>query len=179
MNKQRLAKATIINLSSRVVLGILSLLQVVLIARVFGVSETIDAYMVAIWIPLIIWGLGDSVLIYSLVPYLVSLHVKDGVKSAREAAGHIFSWFIILLLGISIGVYLVSPYLVYILVPGFSKDAQILTAELLRYLSPAILIAGLTAFLSSILYTLKKFTVPAIAALFPDIGAIGFILYGI
>lgn len=179
MKSQGLTKATAFNLFSRLGLGILGFLQVVLIAKAFGVSVTTDAYMVAIWIPLFVWGMGDSVLIYALVPYLVSIQVKEGSKSANEAANHIFSWFLLVLLAVSIMLYLCASPLVYILVPGFSKEAKLLTVELLRWLSPSVFLGGLAAFFASLLFSIRKFAVPAVTALFPDLGAIGFILFGI
>lgn len=179
MNKQRIVKAALVNLFSRVGLGVLGFIQVILIAKAFGVSITTDAYMVAIWIPLFIWGMGDSVLVYSLVPYLVSLQVKEGKNSSRESVNDIFSWFLLIMLAATIGIYFGSEYIVRILVPGFSDEGRILTAGLLRWLSPAILLGGLTAFLTAILYALKKFTVPAIVALLPDIGAICFLVFGV
>lgn len=179
MNSQKIAKAVAINLSSRIGLGVLGLLQVVLIAKAFGVSAITDSYMIAIWIPLFIWGIGDSVLTYSLVPYLITLYVKNDKQTAKEAANQIFSWFFLLLMLFASLMYLISPYLVYILAPGFSKEVRILTHSLLQLLSPAIFFGGLTAFFSALLYTIKRFSIPAIAALLPDVCAISFILFGI
>jgi len=176
---RKIAKAAIINVSSRIGLGIFGFLQIILIARTFGISHAIDAYMIAIWIPLLVWGIGDSVLIYSLVPYLVFIHVKDGKQHVKEAVNHIFSWFFLSFLLFAFLFYLISPYLTYILAPGFSEDVRVLTADLLRWLSPTIFLGGLTAFFSALLYTIKRFSVPALVALFPDLGAIGFILFGI
>jgi len=178
LRKQRLARSAAINLSSRIGLGIFGLLQVVLIAREFGVSSTTDAYMIAVWITLIIWGMGDTVLTYSLVPYLVSLHVKDGRQRTMAAVNRIFTWFFLAMLAFAIFIYLIAPYLVYVLVPGFSQEAYLLTVELLRLLSPVVFLGGLAAFMAALSYTLRRFGVPAIAAQLPDLGAIAFILFG-
>jgi putative peptidoglycan lipid II flippase len=176
---QKIAIAATINLSSRIGLGIFGLLQLVLIAKAFGIGTATDAYMIAIWIPLLVWGIGDSVLIYSLVPYLISLYENYGKQHAGETANHIFSWFFLSFLLLASLLYLISPYLSYILAPGFSEDVRVLTADLLRWLSPTIFLGGLTAFFSALLYTIKRFSVPALVALFPDLGAISFILFGI
>jgi len=178
LRQQRLGRSALINLLSRLGLGVFGLLQVILIAREYGVSATTDAYMISVWITLIIWGMGDTVLTYSLVPYLVSKHVKEGRERAVEAANHIFTWFFLSLLVLAVVLYLVAPYLVALLAPGFSTEAYLLAVDLLRLLSPVVFIGGLAAFLAALSYTLQRFGVPALAAQLPDLGAISFILFG-
>ena len=178
MDKQKITRAALINILSRGGVGILRVIQLMLIARVFGASLTTDAYIVARWIPLFVWGLGDTVFTVSLVPYLVSLKVKNGIQSARETTDHIFSWFLLLLLGVALAIYFTSPFVVYILAKGFSKETHDLTVKLLRWLCLAIFFGGLTAFSASLLYTIRKFIVPAIAAMFPSLGVIWFIILG-
>ncbi|MEK6759372.1 MAG: murein biosynthesis integral membrane protein MurJ [Deltaproteobacteria bacterium] len=178
MKEQRLARSVAINLVSRFSLGIFGFLQIILIAKAFGVSASTDAFLIASWIIFIFWSIGDTVLTYSLVPHLINTFVNSGLDGAKKASDGIFFWFCIMLAVFTLSVYLGSEYIIYLLAPGFSENAHVLTAELLRWLTPAIFLGGLSAFFSSLLFTVKRFTVPAIAALFPDFGAIGFLLFG-
>jgi putative peptidoglycan lipid II flippase len=179
LTKQKIAKDVAINFASRIAIGILGLLQLTLIARAFGASHTTDAYMVAKWIPLFVLGSGDSVLSYSLVPYLVGMRVDEGQQSVKEKTNSIFSWFFLSLCICTIVIYVITPYLIRIIVPGFPEETKILTIKLLRWLCPAIFIGGLSAFSSSLLFAVKKFSVPAIASLFPYFGGVVFILIGV
>ncbi len=178
MRQKRLGRSALINLLSRLGLGAFGLLQVILIAREFGVSATTDAYMIAVWVTLIIWGMGDTVLTYSLVPYLVSKYVKEGRGKALIAVNNIFTWFFLSLLVLSFLLFVLAPYLVAVLAPGFSTEAAALATDLLRVLSPVVFFGGLAAFLASLSYTRQRFGVPALAAQLPDLGAISFILFG-
>lgn len=178
MSQQEIAKSAAINLTSRLSLGILGFLQIVLIARAFGINAATDAYMIATWVVILVWGMGDSVLVYSLVPYLVSLRIRNGVQTTKETINHIFSCFFLLLLASAFLIYLFSPYLIYILAPGFSDEARLQTVELLRWLSPMVFVGGLAAFSSSLLFVVRRFGVPAATAVLPEIGVIGFILFG-
>lgn len=178
MKQQRFARSAAINLFSRLCMISLGFLQVIFVAKYFGLSEITDAYIVSTWIVFIVWSVGDTVLTYSLVPYLVSMDVKDGERGAKEAARRIFFWFAAALLVFSVSVYLFSPFLAYVLAPGFSPEARGLATGFLRLLSPAIFLGGIAAFFSAILYSVKKFALPALAALLPDICAIAFLVLG-
>lgn len=176
MKRKTIFKSTLINLFSRASFGILQVIQIIIIARIFGASYIADSYMIAKWLPLFVWAIGDTVLLYSLVPFIVSISVKKGKQDAKRTIDQIFSWFLIIFLIAALVVFLVSPLLVRLFVPGFTEEAHKLTTDLLRLLSPVIFLGGLAAFLSSILYSMRKFLMPAITTLLPSIGVISFLL---
>ena len=154
----------------------LRIVQLMLIARFFGTSNATDAYMVAMWTPMLVWSLGDTVLVSALVPYLVSLGVKKGKEAAKESAGGVLSRTFLLSLFFALLVLAFAPYLVRLFAPGFAHEHRVLTTRLVRVLTPAIFLSGLTSFLSSLSYAARKFLAPAVAALIPSLAIILFLL---
>ena len=80
----KIFKAATVNLVAKMVGGVVGLLQIILIARYFGISAQTDAYMIALWIPLFFWSMGETLLIYSFVPHLVAIQEKDGTNREME-----------------------------------------------------------------------------------------------
>ena len=169
-------KSATVNLSARIAEGVLGLLLVILLAREFGISASTDAYMIALWLPMFFWGLGETILVYSLVPYFVAIREKEGPEAFRRTVGAVFFWFSLFLAGIASLVFLAAPLLAWILAPGFSEETRVLVSHLLRWLAPVIFIGGLGGFASCLFYAAQRFVVPAASSLLPDLGAIGFLL---
>ncbi len=168
----------LVNFSSRVLLAVLNVGQLVLVARIFGASAATDAYMVATWTPTLFWSLAETVLISSFVPFIVNLGVTGGSAAARKAADEVFTWTLIFLAAAAVFVFAAAPLLALASAPGFSAETRALTARMMRLLSPAIVLAGTTAFFSSVSYAERRFAVPALAALIPGVVVVTCLLVG-
>jgi putative peptidoglycan lipid II flippase len=168
----------LVNFSSRVLLAVLNVGQLVLVARVFGASAATDAYLIASWTPTLFWSLAETVLISSFVPFIVNVGVTRGVEAARRSADEVFTWTLIVLALSALFVFAAAPLLALASAPGFDEATRTLTVRMMRLFSPAILLAGTTSFLSSVSYAERRFAAPALAQLIPGAAVVACLLIG-
>lgn len=133
------------------------------LASSFGASAATDAYLVAMVIPAILFGLVGNVITTVGIP-LFSEHLHRPEKR-RELAALVWGSFgaicgllaIIALLGLA-----ASPWLVRLLAPGFAPEQAELAARLVRILMPMVVIMGMVGWAQGVLNAHHHFTAPAL-----------------
>ncbi len=133
------------------------------LASSFGASAATDAYLVAMVIPAILFGLVGNVITTVGIP-LFSEHLHRPEKR-HELAALVWGSFcaicgllsVIALLGLA-----ASPWLVRLLAPGFAPDQAELAARLVRILMPMVVIMGMVGWAQGILNAHHHFTSPAL-----------------
>ena len=152
--------------------------MVLLIAKMFGAGSETDAYMVAKSIPLLFILFGDNVLALTFVPVFMNRIQNAGETQAWVLAGSFCGFLIIFLAIVSALIGIFAPEITSILAPGFGEDTHSTATLLIRIMSPAVILAGMSGTLACIFYSYKHFTIPAVTSLFSPLGMLfGLLLF--
>ncbi len=134
-----------------------------LLAKHFGASWEMDAYVAAIALPTVIGSVLVGSLGYALVPLFGGLLVQDAGRAWRLAGG--MAVILVALTTVAaMATFLLADWLVETLFPGFSEERAELAAALLKILCWLIVTNGLIGYLQSLYYCHKRFLLPAAAS---------------
>lgn len=141
---------------------ILGLVRDVVIAKYFGTSRIFEAFIVAFRIPNIFRSLFGEGFSDSVATPVLSEHQKNRERLVVLASRLFSVFFVILLIFVILGM-IFGKYFVIAIAPGFLKDSSTfeLAVSFTRVTFPYLFFVGLVAVMSSLLYALKKFTLPA------------------
>ncbi len=178
MKKQGIFKATGINFVAKTGASVLGLAQFILIAKVFGIGVETDAYLIGQTLPMMFSTIGSIVFGYTLLPVFIEYMEKEREDEAWVIADVFFTIIVLVTLAFSILVFVFAPYLVKVLAPGFKDGAAALTVSIIRLMSPAFLLIGVSSINATLITGFKHFTVPALASLFLGTGSVlGILLF--
>jgi putative peptidoglycan lipid II flippase len=149
------------------------------IASIFGLSGESDAYFVAIFIPTTLQAI---LILGALSPALVHVYVNCIEEGRPEDARIIFS-SIVNLVTIVVGVLVLlgiifSREVVGAIAPGLPAESQRLSAHLMNFTLPLLLLLCLAALLGPILNTRDHFFTPALNPVVLNVFTIAFIVIG-
>jgi putative peptidoglycan lipid II flippase len=170
-----LFKSTLLVSVNTTLSRILGLVRDVVIARYFGASAGMDAFIVAFRIPNFLRRLfAEGGFSQAFVPVLAEYRERRTPDEVRHLIDHTTAMLGLTLLGITAVGVLGAPLLVLLFAPGFAGevDKQQLTASLLRVTFPYILFISLTALAGGILNTWRRFGVPAFTPVFLNLSLI-------
>lgn len=132
------------------------------IAYFFGVSKEVDAYTIAIQIPIILY----SVFSVAIKSVLIPIYSKCIYNQGKEEADFFISNFISIVLLISVVLSVVgcllAPIVIYIFSPGFDGYRHDLATILLRYSFLTLFCIAFSEIVTGILNVHKQFSLPAI-----------------
>lgn len=143
-----------------------SFLKESVIANYFGVSADVDAYTIAIQIPVILFSFVAVALRSIVVPIYTDIKHNHGQKESEEYINVLIGVLGVFALLFVALVFIFAKYVIMIFAPGFSAETNATAAELLRILSPTILTTLLANVFLSVLNVHGKFVLPSIAVLF-------------
>lgn len=141
---------------------LLGFIRDVLIAKFFGTGVLLEAFIVAFRLPNLFRGLLGEGFSDSVAVPLLADYSKD--KSKLFIIGnHLFLVFSVILSLFTISGIICSKYLVMAIAPGFltQPDKFHLAVFFTKITFFYLFLIGLTANLQSLLYSLKKFLIPA------------------
>ena len=148
-------------------------------AKLFGAGLYNDAWLVAFRIPNLLRDLfAEGALSAAFVPTFTQFLYKKGRAEAWLLANLVLSGLLILLGGFTLALALFSKPFVYVLAAGFADvpgKVQI-TSDLLKILSPFLMLIAMASVGMAILNTLNHFFIPALA---PALFNVSVILAGI
>ena len=154
---------------------ILGLIREQVFAHLFGASMEADAFFAAFRIPNLLRDLfAEGALSSAFVPVFKQELNKGGKEQAFELAQVSFSVLGLIVMVVSILGAILSPYLVKLIAPGFSDipGKEQLTGQLSAVMFPFLLLVSLAALVMSILNSLERFGIPALAPALFNIGVI-------
>ncbi len=169
----RIAQAATLVMAAYVVSRVLGLAREMIVARQFGTSAELGAYLAAFRVPdLIFQLLAGGALGSSLIPVL-SGHLAHG----DERAGWRLSSAIWNLVGLSttalaVLAFLAAKPLTQVLVPGYTAELQALTAQLMRLMLITPIIFGLSGVSMAVLNAHQHFLLPAVAPILYNLAII-------
>jgi putative peptidoglycan lipid II flippase len=144
---------------------LMGLLREILVAKYFGVSGQVDAFIAALALPALVGaGVGSAIASALLPRYRLLLTAKD-TRDANRLAGAAVSFAVLLSLVLAIPLLLIPGSIVHVVVPSLPGPTALLAAKFLRWLSLLVLSLSLLYILSAIYNALHNFTIPAISEL--------------
>ncbi len=145
--------------------NLIGLVRQVLISRVFGTDQSIDAFYAASTYPDLIFSLvAGGALSSAFLPTFAGFLARGEKRDAWKLASSIVNIILILLSALSVISALLAPQIIrYILAPKFPPDQQEIAASLLRILLIAPAIFGVSGLLMGILNSHQQFLLPALA----------------
>jgi len=143
----------------------MGLLREMVIARQFGTSAQLDAYLAAFRLPDLFFALmAGGALGSAFIPVFASYLAHEDEPGAWRLASAIINWVFLLLSAAGLLAALLAPMLVtYIIAPGFTPAQQVLTVELMRWMLVSTVIFGVSGVVMGILNARQHFLLPALA----------------
>lgn len=152
---------------------ILALARDRLLAHFFGAGSTLDVYYAAFRIPdLLFVSVASIVSVSVLVPVLSRKIETEGTVAARQFLSSVTTFFLVLIVSVSVVLFFALPFLQPLLFPGFSGDEldQLITISQILLLSPILL--GLSNIFGGVNQTLRRFFVYALSPILYNAGII-------
>lgn len=176
MSKDNLAKTTIWFTIVMCIGYVVSFAKEAVVANYFGVSKEVDAYTVALQVPVILFSFV-AVAIQSVVVPLYSdlLYNKGGDESNRFASNLLVTVLLFAGVFFLLGEILAGG-LIYLFAPGFAEETHQLATNLLRITLPTIFFSLIAQVLTAILNVHKRFVLPSLSVLLLNTGLIVTIL---
>jgi putative peptidoglycan lipid II flippase len=164
-------KVSIATMASRV----LGLAREQVMAGFFGAGLQTDAFNVAFRVPNLLRDLfAEGALSAAFVPTFTAVDHKDGRAEAWRLGAQVLNTLALALALLTLVGWFATPLLVRALAPGFAAipGKLELTVQLSRIMLPFLLLVALAAAAMGMLNAVRRFTVPALAPLFLNLGMI-------
>ena len=146
-----------------------------LIARVLGGGRLSDIFLAAFKLPNLFRDLlGEGALSVIFIPMFTDS------KKDENFAKNVFSWLVLVLLGIALLFEIFMPLVIWILAPGFDADAGKMaeTVVVSRIMFVYVIFVCASAFLSAVLNAFSRFLLAAFMPVCMNIMLIGALLLG-
>ncbi|HUS94737.1 MAG TPA: murein biosynthesis integral membrane protein MurJ [Patescibacteria group bacterium] len=148
-----------------VVSRILGLLREIVKSNMFGTSDLLAAYTVAVLVPMTLFNLisGGEMVSSSLVPVFSDYAAKEKRPELWRVVSILLSLATIILILLVILVELLAPLIAFLAgARNFSDPLLIpVTVQMMRLATPAVLFLSIASILTGVLLSLKRFTLPA------------------
>ncbi|MDM7992662.1 MAG: lipid II flippase MurJ [Candidatus Fermentibacter sp.] len=136
--------------SGNLAVAVITFLRQMVIARSFGTSWQTDAYSVALLLPVILRDVIALTINATLIPNYSDVLFRKGPAAASALLSRVVNWILASTLILSLSLFLLSGPLSSLIGPGLSPEAGDLTSELLRILSPTIMLSALSGTLQGL-----------------------------
>lgn len=159
---------------------VLGFVRDTIIARVFGAGAASDAFVVAFKLPNLLRRIfAEGAFSQAFVPILAEYKNQQGEEAARTFIAYVAGLLTLALAVVTLIGVLAAPAIVWVSAPGFANDPERfgLTTDLLRVTFPYILLISLSSFVSAILNTWNRFSVPAFVPTLLNVSMITFALF--
>ncbi|MBM3249616.1 MAG: murein biosynthesis integral membrane protein MurJ [Candidatus Omnitrophica bacterium] len=145
---------------------LLGFVRDIVIARLFGIREIAQAFVVAFRIPNLFRDfVGEGAANASLVPVFSEYSLKQDKEEFWRLANVVLNLLLVVLSAIVLLGIIFSPLIIRLIAPGFiaSPEKFLATVKLNRIIFPYLLLICLAAYSTGILNSLKHFSIPAFA----------------
>lgn len=140
-----------------------SVAKELLVARRFGTGSTIEAFLVAILIPMLAINVISNSFSIVLIPTYISAREREGKEAAQRLLSGVTVWSLILLALVTM--LIVSGARLYLpwIASGFNQKKLDLTLQLVYVVSPIIVLAGVANIWGAVLNAGERFALVALA----------------
>lgn len=132
-------------------------------ARRFGTGSAIEAFLVAILIPMLAVNVVSGSFNIALIPTYISVREKDGKEAAQRLLSGVTVWSLLLLILITILIVATGRLYLPGIASGFNQRKLALTVQLLWVVSPLIVLSGVANIWGAVLNAGERFALVALA----------------
>jgi len=160
--------------------NLLGFVREILFAREVGTSGEADAYVTAFSIAalcFLVFSAGS--LQGAFMPKYQDQLIQGEAGQARGLWRMTLIALVVVLTAVALLINGAAEVWVGLVAPGFSTEQQSLTATLLRWLAPMIVLVGVGSLLQSVLHAHQRFMLPAIIPFLNNVVIIGFLLVAV
>jgi putative peptidoglycan lipid II flippase len=155
------AAVTIAALTS--VAKLASVAKELLVARRFGTGATIEAFLVAVLIPMLAINVISNSFSIALIPTYIAVREKEGREAAQRLLSGVTVWSVLLLGLATVSVLGSSRLYLPWIASGFNEKKLVLTFQLLCVVSPIIVLSGIANIWGAVLNAGERFALVALA----------------
>jgi putative peptidoglycan lipid II flippase len=141
---------------------VLGMLKEVVVASKFGTSSSLDAFLVAFGIPILVNSWLRSPIRSGFIPLFTEAVEKKGEKAAWRDAGIYIGDYLTLKIALVIVAEIFAPWIVSTIAPGFGPEEHRLTVNLTRIMLGAIALGTVSGFMTDLLHCEGNFALPGL-----------------
>ncbi|MBN1995656.1 MAG: murein biosynthesis integral membrane protein MurJ [Anaerolineae bacterium] len=161
---RRIARAATLVMALFIVSRLLGLLREMVIARQFGLSAEMDAYLAAFRLPdFLFYVVAGGALGSAFIPVFTGYLTRQDLTGAWRLASAVINWVMLILSGLAAAAAIFAPWLVRAFFGDFTPAQQLLTIELMRWMLISTVIFGISGVVMGILNAHQHFFLPALA----------------
>ena len=155
---------------------VLGLVREMLIAALFGATGMVSAFRVASQLMVLLYDfLVGGMLSAALVPVLSDALRRQSREEYARLVSALFGIFSLVLTLLVVALEVFAPQAAWLLAGGFVKSDPALldlTVRLIRVLAPTVWLFSMAGALMAVLYSLQRFTIPALAPAVYNLGIV-------
>lgn len=148
----------------------------VIIANFYGISHNVDAYTIALQIPVTLFAFVSVSIRSVVVPIYSDLLYNKGKEQASMFVSQLISIITFLIICLLILCEVFTGKLIYLFAPGFNSETHDLAVQLLRVLLPCAVLTPISQILTAVLNVHKQYIWASFAVLLLNISIILFLL---
>lgn len=157
---------------------ILALIRDRLFASSFGAGTTLDMYYASFRVPDIIYVLVASLVASTvLIPFITEQFQKGSRGQVESFLSSILTFFLLVMVLVSVCAFFLMPYLADLIVPGFNSEQKDTFIDLSRLLLLSPFLLGLSNLFGSVVQTMRRFFVYALTPIVYNLGIIFGVLF--
>ena len=162
-----------------IVVKLVATMKEVGVAAVFGRSDAMDAFLIAMLIPGLLINLISESMNQALIPTLIRVRERKGDREAQELLSSSMLWVVVLLGAASAAMALTARGFFPMIASHFPPAKLDLSVRLFYGLLPLVVMTGVATNCTAVLNTFDRFAVPALApVLIPTAILAGTLLLG-
>jgi putative peptidoglycan lipid II flippase len=165
LRMQRISEATLIIASLTLISKLIGYLREALAANYFGASAEMDAFVIAMLIPTMVFGLIAAGGLQTIIIPIYIEKKKIDPEKARIFVNQIFFIASVLLIILSVLLFTFPEFFIKLVAYGFKGDRLVMAARFTRYLIALGFFSIFTGFLTGLFQTEKQFLYPALIML--------------
>ncbi len=149
----------------------------VVIANYYGISNNVDAYTIALQVPVTLFAFVSVAIRSVVIPLYSELLYKKGQSDASRFVCQLISILSLLILCLIVLCEVFASGLIYLFAPGFNTETHNLAVLLLRLLLPCAVFTPIGQILTAVLNVHKQYVWASFAVLMLNMSIIFFIVF--
>ena len=158
-----------------VVVKLVSVAKELVVAKTFGTSDALDAFLIAFLLPLFAINVVAGSFNAALIPTFIKVREKEGTEAAQRLLSNMLFWSVGLLVIVTLLFALSANAVLRLMSSSFNAEKFALTRKLFFILLPTLVICGLSTTWSAVLNAGQKFALAALTPALTPIVTLGLI----
>jgi len=142
-----------------------------LVASWFGTSDPLEAFIIALLIPMFVTDVVRGSIGAAVVPAVLQAKALRGPEFVRMLVSRITTLTLLVLIGLLLLLATAGPTMLRLIAGGFTPEKLAMTQSLFYWLIPLIVITGLSALWAAVLNTGGSFALPSLTPALVPMGA--------